>query len=103
MRTLWREGGAFRPPRPSLSTLGTGGCLLCPARAHSPPPLLRTQGDSLREDYGLIPSRSHTRLQNWRGAEEESRDPVAALPTPPHPCGSSGSQRLPGAHHAPLP
>lgn len=31
--TPWREGGGFRPPRPSLSTWGTGGCSLGPTKA----------------------------------------------------------------------
>ena len=54
----------------------------CP-QAHSPPPLRRAHGDSLREDYGLIRSSSlFPRLQRWwpGRAWEERREPACPAP-----------------------
>lgn len=102
---MWREGGAFSPPRLSLSTLGPQGYLLwpLPSRAHPLPPLLRTGGDSLQEDYSLIPSRSHPSLQNvvlgGGGGEEGLQPPTHSA----WPCGSvREAEWLSSVHHAPL-
>lgn len=111
MRTGRREGGAFRSPRLSVSTLGMGGggwgggdCSPGPF----PAPTAENQRgrDSLWEDYSLIPSRSHPRLQKAVRGREERRDPG------PHPPGLSPAalqealqeaEWLPSARHAPLP
>lgn len=108
---MWREGGAFSPPRLSLSTLGPWGYLLwpLPSRAHPLPPLLRTGGDSLQEDYSLIPSRSHPRLQNVvlggrEGAERRDSSPPPTLPGPAAPREArQEAEWLSSVHHAPLP
>lgn len=76
-------------------------------QAHSPPPLRRAHGDSLREDYCLIRSRSLLpRLQRWwpGRAWEERREPACPAPAL-RLCTRllrKPSAPPPSAHHAPL-
>lgn len=84
------EGEPSDHPAEALSTLGTRVCLLRPLPRRAPSPTAENVRDSLQEDYGLIPCRSHPRLLNRvpgsRGEKGPWEPPDLTLPQP---CGSA--------------